>query len=169
VKIAGSIRRLDDFGCHLADNGSRWLEARLPARAGPDAGDSSDGSPPGSEGEVDLITLYGGLSGVPPAQLQASLSNVLAALRPGGLVLLLEHDVETAHAGLDASLAVTLAFLCAGESWDASQAHPRAFRAADEWAALMRQNGLVETGRRERIERTPFGDGLLAFQKPPSP
>jgi hypothetical protein len=101
--------------------------------------------------------------------LQPSLANILPALRPGGLVLLLEHDVETAHAGLDASLAVTLAFLCGGESWDASQAHPRAFRAADEWAALMKQNGLVETGRRERIERTPFGDVLLAFHKPPSP
>jgi len=81
-------------------------------------------------------------------------------------VLLLEHDVETAHAGLDASLAVTLAFLCAGESWERNQAHPRAFRAAEEWSALMQQHGLVEVGPRETIERSAFGDLLLAFKKP---
>jgi hypothetical protein len=81
-------------------------------------------------------------------------------------VVLLEHDAETAHAGLDASLAVTVAYLCAGDSWEASQAHPRAFRAADEWSALLQEQGLVETGTREHIERTPFGDLLLAFRKP---
>ena len=81
-------------------------------------------------------------------------------------MLLLEHDVDDAHAGLDASLAVTLAYLCAGETWEASQAHPRAFRSADEWSAMMQQHGLLESGEREQIPRTPYGDLLLAFQKP---
>ena len=73
---------------------------------------------------------------------------------------------QIAHGGLEASLAVTLAYLCAGATWEASQAHPRAFRAADEWSALMQAQGLLEVGARERIPRTPFGDLLLAFQKP---
>src|SRR5690606_22615845 len=89
-----------------------------------------------------------------------------SVVRPGGLLMLLEHDVETAHAGLEASLAVTLAFLCAGETWEASQAHPRAFRAADEWIALMERHGLYPVGKRERIPRTPFGDTVMAFRRP---
>ena len=46
---------------------------------------------------------------------------------------------------------LSLAFLCAGETWEASQAHPRAFRAADEWTAVMQDHGLHPVGTRERI------------------
>jgi hypothetical protein len=169
LKVGGFIRQIDDFGCRLAEPGSRWLEALVPARASFNGAGRWDGDPSGAgAGGVGLITLYGGLSGLSPAELPRCLADLFQVLRPGGLVLLLEHDVETAHAGLDASLAVTLAFLCAGESWEASQAHPRAFRAGEEWSALMQQNGLVEVGPRESIERSPFGDLLLAFKKPAS-
>jgi hypothetical protein len=167
LKISGVIRQIDNFGCQLAEGGARWLEARLPARTA--VGDASQwdeqvfGNAPGS---VDLVTLYGGLSGLPASQLPRCLTQLAEVVRPGGMVLLLEHDVETAHAGLEASLAVTLAFLCAGETWEASQAHPRAFRAADEWKTLMQQYGMAPSGGRERIPRTPFGDMLLAFRKP---
>jgi len=167
LKIGGLVRQIDDFGSRLAASGSGWLEARLPARSAVGDATQWDDQVFGNAADsVDLVTLYGGLSGVPEAHLPHCLAQLAKVVRPGGLVLLLEHDVDSAHAGLDASLAVTLAFLCAGESWEASQAHPRAFRAADEWRDLMQQHGLLETGARERIARTPFGDLLLAFQKP---
>ena len=167
LKVNGFIRQIDNFGCQLAESGSRWLESRLPARSA--AGDSAQWDEQvfgNAAGSVDLVTLFGGLSGLPASQLPLCLSQLAEVVRPGGMVLLLEHDVETAHAGLDASLSVTLAFLCAGETWEASQEHPRAFRAADEWRSLMQQHGLIETGSRERIARMPFGDLLMAFQKP---
>lgn len=166
-RLGGLVRQIDDFGCRLAESGSRWLEARMPARAAVADASQWDDQLFGSQADsVDLVTLYGGLSGLPPTQLPRCLAQLVKVVRPGGMVLLLEHDVETAHAGLDASLAVTLAFLCAGATWEASQSHPRAFRAADEWSALMQEHGLLECGARERIARTPFGDLLMAFQKP---
>ena len=166
-KIGGLARQIDDFGCRFADGASRWLESRMPARTAVGDADQWNEQVFGNDADsVDLVTLYGGLSGLKTTQLPACLVQLAKVIRPGGLVLLLEHDVETAHDGLEASLAVTLAFLCAGATWEASQAHPRAFRAADEWSALMQAHGLLETGARERIPRTPFGDVLLAFQKP---
>jgi hypothetical protein len=169
LKISGIVRQIDSFGGQLAESGSRWLESRLPARtAVGDATQWDDQVFHSMADSVDLVTLYGGLSGMAPAQLPGCLEQLAKVVRPGGMVLLLEHDVETAHAGLEASLAVTLSFLCAGDTWEASQLHPRAFRAADEWSLLMQQHGLLEVGGRERIPRTPFGDLLLAFRKPES-
>jgi hypothetical protein len=167
VRIGGLVRQIDEFGYQFADGGSRWLESRMPART--TVGDAAQWDEQifgNAADSVGLVTLYGGLSGLPAAQLPRCLAQLAKVVRPGGMVLLLEHDVETAHDGLEASLAVTLAFLCAGATWEASQAHPRAFRAADEWSTLMQEHGLLETGARERIPRTPFGDLLLAFLKP---
>ena len=62
-------------------------------------------------------------------------------------------------------MAVTIACLCGGDTWEDCQSHPRAFRAADDWAALLGHHGLFEIGERERIGRTPFGDVLMAFRK----
>jgi FAD/FMN-containing dehydrogenase len=166
-RIDGLVRQIDNFGHQFADGGSGWLESRMPARtAVGDAGQWDEQVLNNEAGSVDLVTLYGGLSGLPASQVTRCLAQLAKVVRPGGMVLLLEHDVETAHDGLEASLAVTLAYLCAGATWEASQAHPRAFRAADEWSGLMQEHGLLETGARERIPRTPFGDLLLAFQKP---
>jgi SAM-dependent methyltransferase len=166
-RIDGLVRQIDNFGYQFADGGSGWLESRMPARtAVGDAGQWDEQVLNNEAGSVDLVTLYGGLSGLPASQVTRCLAQLAKVVRPGGMVLLLEHDVETAHDGLEASLAVTLAYLCAGATWEASQAHPRAFRAADEWSGLMQEHGLLETGARERIPRTPFGDLLLAFQKP---
>ena len=167
LKVGGTIRQVDNFGCQLTGNGAVWLESRVPARTS--VGDILQWDEHVLDGVVegaDLITLYGGLSGLPAAQLPHCLSQLARAVRPGGLLLLLEHDADSAHAGLDASIAVTLGFLCAGETWEASLAHPRAFRAADEWCALMAEHGLPEAGSRERIARTPYGDTLLSFRKP---
>ncbi|HZH08253.1 MAG TPA: hypothetical protein VEY69_16415, partial [Lautropia sp.] len=167
IRIGGFVRQIDDFGYRPVSARPPWLEVRVPARSSmADAAQWDEAVTGIGDQGVGLVTLYGGLSGLPASQLPDCLGSLFKVLRPGGIVLLLEHDAESAHAGLDASLAVTLAYLCAGETWEASQAHPRAFRAADEWSALMRQQGLIETGERERIERTPFGDRLLAFRKP---
>jgi len=167
LKISGIVRQIDSGGGQLVQSGSRWLESRLPARAAVgDAAQWNDQVLGSMADSIDLVTLYGGLSGMPPAQLPLCLEQLARVVRAGGMVLLLEHDVETAYDGLDASLAVTLSFLCAGDSWEASQSHPRAFRAADEWSLLMKQHGLLEIGGRERIPRTPVGDLLLAFRKP---
>ncbi len=165
VKVAAA-RQLDDFGCQFAEGGAGWLESRVPARAA--VGDVLvwNGEAAGDAASADVVTLYGGLSGLPSTQVAPCLARLASVVRPGGLLLLLEHDVETAHAGLEASLAVTLAFLCAGETWEASQAHPRAFRAADEWIAVMQEHGLFPVGQRERIPRSPFGDTLMAFRRP---
>jgi FAD/FMN-containing dehydrogenase len=166
-KLSGLVRQIDDFGCQLAESGARWLESRVPARTAVADATRWDEQVFGSAADsIGLVTLYGGLSGLPPSRLPRCLEQLVRVVRPGGMVLLLEHDVETAHDGLEASLAVTVAFLCAGASWEASQAHPRAFRAAEEWSALMQAHGLVEAGARERIPRSPFGNVLLAFQKP---
>jgi len=166
LRIGGLVRQIDNFGSRFSD-GSGWLESRMPARTAIGDATQWDEQVFGNEADsVGLVTLYGGLSGLPASQLMACLAQLARVVRPGGLVLLLEHDVESAHEGLEASLAVTLGFLCAGATWEASQSHPRAFRAADEWSALMQTHGLLEIGARERIPRTPFGDLLLAFQRP---
>ncbi len=180
LAVEGRVTTLDLSGAATGRGASRWIESRLPARTaigepvGWEGGRDGDedgrraagGADEGSAASpVDLVTLFGGLAGMPAALLARCLFRLTSALRPGGLLLLLEHDVDRAQAGLDASMAVTIACLCGGDTWEDCQSHPRAFRAADDWAALLGHHGLFEIGERERIGRTPFGDVLMAFRK----
>ncbi|MGE0800222.1 MAG: FAD-dependent oxidoreductase [Lautropia sp.] len=166
LKFTGVVRALDLAGQPVSRPAADWVGARLPARALPGHGfgwGEGAGQPPLAAASVDLITIYSGLSALPEDRLAACLFALGSALRPGGLLLLLDHDAHDGQTALDASMAVNIASLCAGDRWEDCQSHPRAFRAADDWRDLLAQHGLVEIGERTTLDRSPFGDTLLTF------
>ena len=142
----------------------------LPARSlAPDGYDDEDVTPFGEEESLDLITVFGGLRGLPDPALRTLLDDMMDALRPGGLVLVLDHDAEGPYEALEASVALRLAALCDQQSWEQSESWARDFRSADDWATEFSDAGFEELGGREKVARTPWGNLLTAFQKPIDP
>jgi hypothetical protein len=141
----------------------------IPARALAPAGSDDGLSPLGAEESLDLVTIYAGLRGLSDSTLPVLLDDIMDALRPGGLVLVLDHDADGAHAALEASVAVRLAALCEMQTWEQSEEWPRNFRAADDWAREFSEAGFEEIGGREKVSRSPWGNLLTAFQKPVEP
>ncbi len=144
----------------------------LPARVlAPDHGgdDGDDRTPFGEEESLDLITLFTGLRTLSDPVLRTLLDDMMDALRPGGIVLVLDHDADGPYEALEASVALRLAALCEQQSWEQSEVWPREFRSADDWAAEFVDAGFDELGGREKVARTPWGNLLTAFQKPIDP
>ena len=142
----------------------------LPARSlAPDGYDDEDVTPFGGEESLDLITAFGGLRGLPDPALRTLLDDMMDALRPGGLVLVLDHDADGPYEALEASVALRLAALCDQQSWEQSESWGRDFRSADDWAREFSDAGFEELGGREKVARTPWGNLLTAFQKPIDP
>ena len=166
LRIHGAVQRLGldgrDEPAALAGWWSALVPARVSARPGAEVGWGGGALPPAS---ADLVTLLGGLAAIGREDADAVLAILAGVLRPGGLLLLLEHDAATGQSALEASMAVTLAGLCAGDPWEDSQAHPRAFRAADEWVGQLIRLGFEECAPRERIRRTQYGDTLLTLRR----
>lgn len=170
LRIGGHVGYIDGFGIPgAAQRGAARRGAAVPARAVASDDDGNDwssrriGVPDES---ISLILLLAGLHGLSDPAITGVVTQCQRALRPGGLVVLLEHDAHSAPAALEASVAVMLGHLCAGQSWEMLKEHPRNFRAADEWVAQFAQAGLRECGERDSVARTPAGDTLMTFRKP---
>ncbi len=161
--LAGLLGRRGETGANVD------ARVAIPARALAPAGSDDGLSPLGAEESLDLVTIYAGLRGLSDATLPALLDDIMEALRPGGLVLVLDHDADGAHMALEASVAVRLAALCEMQTWEQSEEWPRNFRAADDWAREFCDAGFEEIGGREKVSRSPWGNLLTAFQKPLEP
>lgn len=170
----GATRRASGLGRLLGSQSKRAGRSEeaafgLPARQlAPDADDEGM-SPFGAEESLDLITVYAGLRGFGDEALRTLLDDMMDALRPGGLILVLDHDADGAHDALEASVALRLAALCDLQTWEQSEFWPREFRSAEDWVLEFADAGFEEVGARERVARSPWGNLLTAFQKPADP
>ncbi|MGE0312769.1 MAG: FAD-binding oxidoreductase [Lautropia sp.] len=173
LRPRGELMRFDGFGllarraarADAVQASVRALAARaLPARVLPDPDSLWSGLPKAPE-VLDLVVVHAGLAQLPaPAQARL-LASVSTSLRRGGVMILLEHDADSAQSALEASVFARLTALCEGSSWRDCAALPMDLRPADEWGAVLAAHGLVETGTRERIARSPLGDVLMAFTR----
>jgi FAD/FMN-containing dehydrogenase/SAM-dependent methyltransferase len=127
------------------------------------------------DGAVDLVSINQGLHHIPPARLLPFLREVSRILRPGGLFIFREHDLnldcsrdqrdgcpvemlDLAHSVFNAVTGVVAAD---------ELAEVRAFRPLDEWRAIVGGVGLVDMMMRGLEEGDPTLDEMLCFAKPP--
>ncbi len=171
LRLSGELLRIDGFGLLASRplhgvSGARSLRAlaarTLPARAVP-VGESLCAGLPKVPEVLDLVVLHAGLSQVAPSALPGLLARVATALREGGVLVVLEHDADSAQSALEASVSIRLAALCEGLSWHDSVALRADLRPADEWVETLAAHGFDAAGGRERIARTPLGDVLMSF------
>ena len=128
------------------------------------------------DASVDLATINQGLHHIPPARLIPYLREVGRILRPGGVFLIREHDLDLDRARdrrrgcpvevLDLAHSVFNAITGVTEAVE--RAEVRAFRPLSEWRAIVCGGaGLVDAMLEGLEEGDPTCDEMLAFYKPP--
>jgi SAM-dependent methyltransferase len=100
------------------------------------------------DSSLDLVTNFIGFHHCPEAQLEGFVGSIHRALRPGGRLLLRDHDVE----GVDQAALVGLAHdvfnAGFGLSWQTNAEQVRLFRSLDEWSAYLEGAGFAPSPRR---------------------
>ena len=123
------------------------------------AGDIQDAS-------VDLVSCYIGLHHAQPDRLDGFLRSIARVLRPGGLFVLREHDVDRPAMDAFVSLAHTVFNAGLGVSWKDDSEERRHFAPLDRWRALLAAQGFEDTGHRLQQAHDPSANTLMAFRKP---
>ena len=102
---------------------------------------------------------------MPLDQLQAYLQSLARIVKPGGLLIVRDHDVTDdamralvalAHAVFNAGL---------GVSWDENNRELRHFRTVDAWIAMLREVGFEHVGDRLLQAHDPTLNTLLCFRR----
>lgn len=128
-----------------------------------------------ASGSVDLYTVAGGLHHIPPPDLPALLLEIYRVLRPGGLLLVRDHDLsggdpQQPHGAallptVDAAHIVFNAVTGVSPAAEASEV--RTFRSLLDWRAVGEAAGLVDCRVYESQPGDPTRNVMMAFQKPP--
>ena len=117
------------------------------------------------DGSIDLATCYVGLHHMEPELLDAFLTSVWRILRPGGLFIVRDHDVQTPEMNAFVSLAHTVFNAGLGLSWEVNRQEIRRFASVGEWSRRLQSVGFQDTGRRLLQANDPSDNVLMAFRK----
>lgn len=114
---------------------------------------------------LDLVTNFIGFHHAPLPKLEGFIDGIRRVLRPGGKLLLREHDVVDAT--MDHVVALAHDVFNAGTEvdWASNQAELRAFRSVAAWTAMLEARGYQRQGTPEAQAGDPTNNLLLAFAK----
>lgn len=120
-------------------------------------------------GGTDLLVCLGGLHHIPPERVDGFVHSMSQKIRPGGVLLLRDHDVTSV--GLHAIVSVVHSFVNAtdGASWEAESKEVREFHSADHWAQLLKRHQFTQISPDCLVlEDDPTKNGMMAFVKEPT-
>jgi FAD/FMN-containing dehydrogenase len=115
---------------------------------------------------LDLVSCFIGLHHVPTDRLDAFMKSIWRILRPGGVLILRDHDVTTPEMNALVSLAHTVFNAGLGLPWDANHRELRYFAPVAEWSRRLAGIGFLDAGRRLKQANDPTDNLLMAFVKP---
>ncbi len=166
VRVRGDLVLLGDTapGNSLADIMERGGLAQI-GRFLPLDGYAPFGQKLLRDNSVDLVSCYIGLHHVNPPDLAAFLASIHRVLRPGGLFILREHDVDTPEMRDFVSLAHSVFNLGTGVSWERNLDEPRHFRSVNDWVQRLDAAGFTDTGARLLQDHDPTRNVLMSFTK----
>lgn len=118
-----------------------------------------------ADGSLDLVTIYTGLHHCTQERLDAFVHSLGRVLRPGGTLILREHDVRTPAMATFVSLVHTVRNLGLNVPWLTEVAEHRCFRSADEWGSLLGRHGFQDSGRRLYQFMDPSDNTLMRFTR----
>lgn len=131
-----------------------------------------------TDNSVDMIACLGGLHHIPASRVDNFVGSLHKKLRPGGVILLRDHNV-TDHSGtnglasedLKAIAAVVHTFVNAsdGVKWEVEKKEIREFKSAKEWTQLMENHGFKRISNQELVLKDdPTENAMFAFVKAPT-
>ena len=114
---------------------------------------------------ADLLSCFPGLHHMQADKLAPFLASIAAIVRPGGYLLVREHDVRCRQMHDFVSLALCVFNAGLGESWAANAAELRLFESVDTWIRRIEAAGFVHTGERIVQDGDPSQNVLMAFRR----
>ncbi len=117
------------------------------------------------DGSIELLTCYIGLHHVPLERLDAFIASLRRVMRPGGILVLRDHDVGDAYMHALASLAHTVFNAGLGVPWETNAKELRHFRTVSEWIEILGRHGFRQCGAQLLQDHDPTLNTLLAFEK----
>lgn len=120
------------------------------------------------DNDLDLIGCLGGLHHIPQDRLDPFAQSLYAKLKPGGVVLLREHNAGSKE--LQALVSVVHSFVnaAAGVTWDAESKKIRLFQSEDYWKKFMERHHFIYVPHpAEVLTDDPTQNGMMAFVKAP--
>lgn len=121
-----------------------------------------------ADASVDLVTCFIGLHHADPSRVEGFLASIVRVLRPGGLLVLRDHDVDSEAMRTFVSLIHTVFNLGLDAPWSVNAAEPRHFESIATWVERVEAAGLVDSGARLLQANDPSRNVLMAFTKEPA-
>jgi SAM-dependent methyltransferase len=112
---------------------------------------------------LDLVSCYIGLHHIDPPKLEPFVASIHRILRPGGLLILRDHDVTTPEMFTFVSLAHTVFNAGLGLPWEENARELRHFVSIAEWVRRLKSAGFADTGKRLLQAHDPSDNALMAF------
>jgi hypothetical protein len=117
------------------------------------------------DASVDVASVFIGLHHIAPQKLPAFMASLARILRPGGMLILRDHDVKTPAMFHFVSLVHAVFNAGLGVPWDVNQKELRFFVSVDEWVSRLKTVGLIDSGKRLLQPHDPSDNVLMAFIK----
>jgi FAD/FMN-containing dehydrogenase/uncharacterized membrane protein YhaH (DUF805 family)/SAM-dependent methyltransferase len=114
---------------------------------------------------LDLVTCYIGLHHCPPERLDAFVASIARVLRPGGTLVLRDHDVTSPAMDSFVALAHTVFNAGLGVPWEVNRQERRHFAPVATWVSRLQAAGFRDAGKRLLQAHDPSDNTLMAFVK----
>lgn len=117
---------------------------------------------------IDLIGCFGGLHHIPKERVEPFVKSMHSKLKPGGVVLLRDHDACNDKIVAIASVVHSFVNAANGESSAVETKEVREFKSAAFWTRVMEKQGFKRVSAKALILKDdPTQNAMMAFSKTP--
>ncbi|PWU19960.1 MAG: FAD-binding oxidoreductase [Verrucomicrobia bacterium] len=117
------------------------------------------------DGSIDLVTIFIGFHHCPVDKLPGFIKSLHRILRPGGSLILRDHNVRSAEMATFVSLVHTVFNLGLNVPWEKNQSEFRSFKSIDDWSRLVCEIGFSDSGKRLFQDKDPSDNALVRLVK----
>lgn len=114
---------------------------------------------------VDLVTNFIGFHHAPLDRLHDFIDSIHAALRPGGRLVLRDHDVDGETMDAMVALAHDVFNIGVYTSWEDNAKELRHFRSKEEWTEILKKAGFERDDLMLAQSHDPTDNILMSFKK----
>lgn len=118
-----------------------------------------------ADNSIDLVTCYIGLHHVPLDKLSDFIQSLKRILRPGGSLIVRDHDVTSEKMRIFVSLVHTVFNAGLHVSWEDNKNELRHFTSLDTLTSYLQERGFTYTGKKLLQKNDPSDNTLLEFIK----